>query len=193
MKNDQILDADIANPQGKPFHLIWLTLLLIGTGGFIGATTNLVNGNVSELYFQRIMGWNFPGIWKAAILQGIFEGFIYGFIFSIIYTIGFAIITKRKADWNFVKRQLTKMVKLIYLCWIIGGVIAIFLSVVFSDDYQRLIRGVPIESIQRIRYAWVGGSIWGALIGGIISLIWGLFNTYRDWKTEFNSLKIPNL
>jgi len=45
-----------------------------------------------------------------------------------------------------------------------------------------MIFGVPIETTPRIRYAWVGGSIWGGMIGGIISVIYGLVITNREWK-----------
>jgi len=186
MANNQILDSEFNTVKRKPLNLVVLALALIGIGGLIGATTNLVNGNVSEEYFRRIMGWEFNGIWKAAILQGIFEGLIYGLIFSFIFTIGFATITKMKADWKFTKRQLKKIIFVIYGCWIIGGVLAIILAFVFPENYDQLIYSVPKETLPRIGYAWVGGSIWGGMIGGIISVIYGLIITKREWKIELN-------
>ena len=166
----------------KPLNLIIFALLLIGIGGFVGGTTNLINGNISEEYFRQIMGWEFQGIWKAAILQGIFEGIIYGLIFSFIFTIGFATITKRKAGWKFAKKQLKKIVLIIYCCWTIGGILAIILAFTFPENYDRLIHSVPKETSSRIGFAWVGGSIWGGMIGGIISIIWGLINTNQVWR-----------
>jgi hypothetical protein len=182
MADNQILDSEFNEANGKPLNLVVLAIALIGIGGLIGATTNLINGNVSEEYFRKIMGWEFNGILKAAILQGIFEGIIYGLIFSFIFTIGFASITKMKADWQFVKKQLKNIVFVIYGCWIIGGIMAITLAFLFPEDYDRIIYSVPKEILPRIRYAWVGGSIWGGMIGGIISVIWGLINTNKEWK-----------
>ena len=98
MTSNQILDSNFGETERKPLNLVVLAVSLIGIGGLIGATTNLINGNVSEEYFRQIMGWEFSGIWKAAVLQGIFEGLIYGLVFSCIFTIGFATITKMKAD-----------------------------------------------------------------------------------------------
>jgi len=181
MAENQILDSEIDEIKTKPLNL---ALLLIEIGGFVGGTTNLINVNISEAYFRQIMGWDFPGIWLAAIFQGVFEGIIYGLIFGFIFTIGFAAITKKKADWEFTKKQLKKIIFVIYGCWIIGGIIAIILAFVFPEDYDLIIHSVPNEKFPRAGYAWVGGSIWGGMIGGIISVIWGLINTNQAWKAE---------
>ncbi len=187
MNENQILDSELSKKKIKPLNLAILAVLLIGIGGWIGATTNLINGNVSEEYFRRIMGWEFNGIWKAAILQGIFEGLLYGVIFSFLFTIGFAILTNRKADWKFVKKQLKRVIFMIYGCWGIGGIIAIILAFAFPENYDRLIYLVPQETLARIGYAWVGGSIWGGMIGGVISLVYGLIITNREWKVELSN------
>jgi len=184
MAENQILDSEIEEVKTKPLNLAFLALLLIGIGGFVGGTTNLINVNISEEYFRQIMGWDFPGIWLAAIFQGVFEGIIYGLIFGFIFTIRFATITKKKADWKFTKKQLKKIIFVIYGCWIIGGIIAIILAFVFPEDYDLIIHSVPKEKFSRAGYAWVGGSILGGMIGGIISVIWGLINTNQAWKSE---------
>ena len=98
MNKQQILDAEFTEIKRKPLNLFVLAISLIGIGGMIGGTTNLVNGNLSEEYFRNVMGWYFTGIWEAAILQGIFKGLIYGLVFSFIFTIGFAIITNK--EWK---------------------------------------------------------------------------------------------
>lgn len=111
MTEYQILDSEFEEIKtvSKPLKMVVLSILLIRIGGLLGATTNLINGKVSEEYFRRIMGWEFNGIWTAAILQGILEELIYGLIFSLIFTIGFTTITKMKADWKFAKKQLKKI------------------------------------------------------------------------------------
>ena len=38
----------------------------------------------------------------------------------------------------------------------------------------------------RIGYAWVGGSIWGGMIGGLISVVYGLVTTKKEWKMLIN-------
>ena len=150
----------------------------------VGATTNVINWWVSEAYFRQIMGWDFEGIWMAAVLQGTVEGLIYGLILSLLFTLGFGLITQMKADWRFAKRQLKKMVLTIYGCWILGGLIAILLAFAFPEGYDQMIIGVPSETLPRMGYAWVGGSIWGGIAGGGIAAIAGLGMTKRDWKTQ---------
>lgn len=182
MKGQQALDSEIIEANVKSFSSLQLFLLLVLIGVFIGGTTNLINGKVSKQYFQNIMNWDFQGIWIAAVFQGLFEGLIYGIILGLIFTIGFARITKMNVDWIFVKKQLKKIMYSIYISWVIGGLIAIFLAVVFPKSYDTFIYAVPKEILPRIGYAWVGGSIIGNIIGGCISVIWVLINTNRTWR-----------
>lgn len=182
MTEDPMLDSKMTEEFRKPFNLLYLAFVIIGIAVFIGASTNLINGMVSEEYFRKIMAWDFNGIWLAAVFQGISEGAIYGFLFSFVFTLGFAQITKMEADWSFAKRQLKKIVLIIYSFWILGGIIAIILAFVFPENYDRIIYSVPKETIPRMGYAWVGGSIWGGLVGGIISIIWALKSTKQEWK-----------
>jgi hypothetical protein len=182
MKDDGILDNE--EKELGPIKigaLLQIAIMLIFAGALIGASTNLVNGLASPLYFKNIMGWNFSGIWKAAISQGIFEGALYGVIFSLIYTILFAFITKVRGDWNFAKSIIIKAVRLIYVCWVIGGIAAILFAFVFWEGYDQAIIKVPQEIGSRIGYAWVGGSIIGGMVGGIIAVPYSLIITTRNW------------
>ena len=78
---------------------------------------------------------------------------------------------------------------MIYALWIIGGLIAIVLAFTFREQYDQLIYSVPKETMPRIGYAWVGGSIWGGgMVGGIISVIYSLTVTNRDWKAADNNV-----
>lgn len=184
MIENRILDTELEEIKRKPLNLAVLALILIGIGGLFGATTNFINGNISEEYFRRIMNWEFSGIWIAAIFQGLFEGLIHGVILSFIFTIGFATITKMKADWKFTKKQSTKIILTAYGCWVLGGIIAVILAFILPNEYDRLIYAVPKEPLPRLGYAWVGGSIWGGMAGGIISVIYGLINTNKEWKKK---------
>lgn len=181
---DQLLDADLETVDKKPLTIGALLIALIGLGGWVGGTTNWVNGQVSEEYFRRIMGWQFDGIWKAAIFQGIIEGMIYGLLFGVVFTIGFVAITRMRADWSFAKRQLKRIACVLYGCWGIGGAVAILLAFVFPEAYDQAIRGVPKEVDLRLGYAWVGGSIWGEMLGGLVAALYGWAKTRQDWKAQ---------
>jgi len=184
MEDNEILDSQENFLPKKPLALVQIAVILVFAGALIGASTNLINGLVSEIYFKNIMGWNFKGIWIAAISQGIFEGTLYGVLFSLIYTTSFAFITKVRGDWNFAKGVFFKIIPLIYACWVIGGVIAVLLAFIFWEEYDQVIIKVPQEIGSRMGYAWVGGSIIGGVIGGIIAVPYSVIITTINWLKE---------
>lgn len=183
MIEERILDTDLEKSQGKPVNLFLLVVTIVLMGGFIGATTNLVNGNLSEEYYKQAMGWNFDGIWKAAIIQGVFEGVIYGFIFSVVYGIGFRVITKGEADWVFLKKQLIKAFLLVYVFWVLGGLVLMFRDLNFPEVFDRsFLYTIPQDKVSRLKFVWVAGSISGAIIGGVVAAIYSLIITKIEWK-----------
>lgn len=157
-------------------------LTCIFTGGFIGAITNMVNGSVSPAYFRIVMGWDFTNIWIASVAQGLLEGLIYGVLFSLIFTSGFVLITKGKASYNFALKQLFKIILITLVCWAIGGVLGLLLASLSPDFFRSHFYHVPKEKIEMIKYAWVGGSIWGGMLGGLLSAVFGLALIKINWK-----------
>ena len=183
MKEEEILDVEIRSGQKKPVNLLLLGVVIIMMSTLIGATTNIVNGNLSEEYFRQIMGWDFEGIWKAAILQGVLEGVMYGIIFGLIYVIGFRIITKGDADWSFVIRQLYRAVLIVYILWFVGGLFSVLQDLNYPSPPHKLLSvSIPEDKIPRMKFMWVRGSIYGAVIGGLISVFYSIFRTSNEWK-----------
>ncbi|TAE15537.1 MAG: hypothetical protein EAZ95_08630 [Bacteroidetes bacterium] len=166
--------------------LFWVALSCILMGGLIGAMTNAVNGWVSPYYFQAIMGWSFPDIWGASIAQGIFEGILYGLIFSIVFTTAFAVITKNEASFSFAYRILRKIVLIVLVCWCIGGVLAMLLATLSSSFYKSSFPATPQDFAEMLRFAWVGGSIWGGIIGSVLGAIIAVFTLKNSWSLEAN-------
>ncbi len=162
----------------------FVALTCIFVGGFIGGTTNMINGIVSPYYFQSIMHWDFPNIWAASVAQGIFEGLLYGIIFSIIFTISFGIITKGHAGYKFALMQLLKIISFVFICWIIGGLLAMLLVALSPDFYKSHFPMTPIDNFEKIKFAWVGGSIWGGMFGGLLSAILGIFLIKNSWRKK---------
>lgn len=164
--------------------LIWVILSCIFTGGLIGATTNAINGAVSPKYFQNVLGWNFHDIWSASIAQGIFEGLMYGVLFSIVFGATIAIVTKSKASYQFALHHLIKVIGVVYLCWVLGGLIAMGLASLSPEFYRQTFIKVPDDYKEMLGYAWVGGSIWGGMIGGLLGLVISIFGIRTSWNTE---------
>lgn len=182
-----MLDDQYLPPSKRYANLIMVVLLIALMGIIIGGFTNLISSILSEEYFKRIMGWNFEGIWVAAVFQGIFEGLIYGIIYGIIYSIGLTIITKSKVTWSYIKPQLIKFLSIIFICWIIGGLIGIVLVLAFPESHHKIFTtNLPNGINEKLKFSWVAGSIWGNITGGGIALLAGLFNAFKkphpDWR-----------
>jgi hypothetical protein len=67
------------------------------------------------------------------------------------------------------------------VCWAIGGLIAIGLASLSPEFYRHTFREVPEEFFEMLRYAWVGGSIWGLELGGFAAVIVGSVLFRAKW------------
>ena len=145
-----------------------------GFGGLIGAITNMVNGVVSPLYFKTIMRWdNVENIMGAAVTQGIFEGLIQGILFSAIFASVVGVKSNDDEKYFTVLKFISTISLIIVGAWTVGGLIAIGLSLLSPEFYRSAFIGVPEEFKEMEKYAWVGGSIWGAMFGGLLTVILG--------------------
>ena len=159
--------------------LIALTCILMG--GTIGAITNMVNGAVSPYYFKTTMNWGFQEIWIASVAQGILEGLFHGVFFAIIFTIGFGMITKGKADYAFALKPVIRIAIIVLCCYNIGVLLAVMLVRLSPEFYRSHFPWTPTDVIEQMKYAWVGGSIWGEILGGLLGSVIGLLNTKNNW------------
>jgi hypothetical protein len=166
----------------NPSTLFAIAITLIAVGGVIGALTNAINGAVSPLYFVTIMHWyNVENVWRAAIAQGIFEGSAYGALFSLVFTIVVGTAPGFRIPYSFTIKHIVTAVAVTILCWCIGGFIALGLATLSPEFYQNAFIGVPDDFFEMLRYAWVGGSIWGAMFGAVLSVIIASISVRTDW------------
>ncbi len=169
--------------KSNPVALLLIAATCICGGALIGASTNAVNGAVSPEYFRNIMRWvDVQNIWRASIAQGIFEGLIYGFMFSVVFTLVAGIVSRAQCSFATAWRHLFAIVIAIYCCWAIGGILAIGLATLSPEFYRNAFIGVPEAYGPMIRYAWVGGSIWGSMFGGILAVIIGSVLFAAKWR-----------
>ena len=172
----------------RPLTLVAIAGTTILAGAVIGASTNAVNGAVSPTYFVNILGWQgVSDVWRASIAQGIFEGFVYGILFAITFTLAVGIITRATCTFGPAFRCLLMIVATTYACCVAGGLIAMGLAALSPEFYRKTFIGVPREFGPMLRYAWVGGSIWGAEFGGLLSLAIGLVLFRAKWKRHSRS------
>lgn len=176
---------DETTPQPRPILLFLTAILAIVAGGTLGAITNAVNGLVSSTYFVTIMHWyDVENVWRAAIAQGILEGLIYGFVFAFIYTLVIGLVTKARANLGFAIRPLLLSMGIALVCWCIGGVLAAALAALSPEFYRRTFIGVPSEFNEMLKYAWVGGSIWGAMFGAVLAVVIACLMAAANWRRQ---------
>lgn len=143
-------------------------------GGLLGAVTNFINGRVSPLYFQNVMRWrDVADVPRAAIGQGVFEGMISGLIFGTLFVIGVSLISKLHLGIRSSLTYLGLLIGSAMLAWFVGGVLAVCLAWISPEFYRQAFYRVPEDFSSMLRYAWVGGSIWGVQFGGFgLLIIW---------------------
>ena len=165
----------------QPISLLFIAATCIVAGAVIGASTTAVNGAVSPEYFRNIMRWDdVENIWRASLAQGILEGLVYGVLFAMVFTIVVGRVSSGRCTLGIALRYLIPIVLAIYVCWAIGGVLAMGLATLSPEFYRRAFIGVPGAFGPMLRYAWVGGSIWGAMFGSLLAIVIGsvLFSTH---------------
>ena len=107
----------------------------------------------------------------------------FSLVFSCVY------IISNKAELTVVSsiKWILFMGLIAIALWMLGGIIAILLSVLSPEFYKKTFIGVPDEFGAMIRYAWVGGSIWDVSFGGILVMIIGTImfrNNYKQIKDK---------
>jgi hypothetical protein len=166
----------------RPLAMVGILSTGILCGALLGAITNAVNGFVSPGYFIVIMNWHgVDDVWRASIAQGIFEGILFGAGFSLVFTVGAGLMTQASVPYPFAARHLVGIFAGTLACWIFGGTAAVYLASLSPAFYQATFIGVPDEFGAMLAYAWVGGSIWGIELGGLISVVMGLVILRANW------------
>ncbi len=167
----------------RPVALILIAATAIVAGAVIGASTNAINGALSPLYFRNIMRWHdVEDVWRASIAQGIFEGLLYGLLFSVVFTLVVGLVSRARCSFKLAFRHMFVIVLAIYCCWAAGGLIAMGLATLSPEFYRNAFIGVPDDFAPMLRYAWVGGSIWGAMFGGLLAVMIGSVLFAVRWR-----------
>ncbi len=155
----------------------------IAAGALVGGATNMVNGAVSPLLFRNTLNWQqADGIWRAAVAMGIFQGLLYGILFAAVFTAVVAATTRGECPYRYAAAFLLRVVVCVLGCWVAGGLVAMGLAGLSPEFYRRTFPGVPEAMGPMLGYAWVGGSIWGAVIGAILSVILAPIVFRSSWR-----------
>jgi hypothetical protein len=169
----------------RPLSLFLLASTGVAAGALLGAVTNSINGYVSPLYFRNILGWqNLDDVWRASIAQGIFEGILLGLCFSVVFIAAIGIISKAQCSYWRGCAYIGLVTVAALIAWAAGGAIAMGLATLSPEFYRHAFWGVPEDFIEMLRYAWVGGSIWGVELGGLAFSILAVILFYSHWRRD---------
>jgi len=179
----------ISEPKSRPLDLAAIAIAAVLASGILGATTNAVNGLVSPRYVVTVLGWrDVADVWRAAIAQGIFEGLLFGVFFALIFATTIGIVTRAACPFGFAFPHLLGVLAGAYVCWAFGGLAGVGLAALSPEFYQRTFFGAPGETGPLLRYAWVGGSIWGVEFGGLFSVVLGLVVLRSNWRRRMGGV-----
>jgi hypothetical protein len=99
--------------------------------------------------------------------EGKVKGSVVGLFFSSILTTTIGIITRATCPLGIGLRWLGYIVLAIYATWIAGGICGVGLAEFNPTFFRNTFFQTPSDHWQMLRFAWVGGSIWGAEPGRI--------------------------
>ncbi len=120
---------------------------------------------------------NFDEVW-----QGIFEGLLFGLFLALVFTIVVGCVSKARCSYGFGVVVLLFVAVAALVCWAVGGLLGMGLAVLGPEFYRHAFIGVPQDFGEMLRYAWVGGSIWGIEFGGFALTVLGSFLFYARWR-----------
>jgi hypothetical protein len=162
-----------------PINLVntFLKLMLTGIVGalILGIFCNGINAKVCSEYYRIVLHWNFNfpvepvSLFYVIIAQGIFEGLLFGIGFSLIFTIAALCIFKTECSYHLGLGYLAVIILGAFIGWFIGGIAGCGLALLSPEwILAQFMQGYI--SVSPIRFAWVGGSICGMELGGLIAL-----------------------
>ena len=117
-----------------------------------------------------------------ALLRASLRGLLFGLFLSLVFVIVAGIVSKARCSYRFGAAVLLLVVAAAFVCWVIGGLLGMGLATLSPEFYHMPSSALPEDFGAMLRYAWVGGSIWGIEFGGFGLTILGSFLFYAKWQ-----------
>ena len=168
----------------------WTPPVLVGlsvwAGAVLGFVTNAVNGRVSPDYFEAVMRWPRDDVPAYAVVQGMFEGGALGLFFGLVFGVAVAASSRLRCPVGLAAPVVWKVMLLALVCWAAGGAAGVALAAMAGDSFAATFVRVPPDPAEALRYAWVGGSIWGAYAAAVMGVVYGAVSLHRRWHRHWS-------
>lgn len=168
-------EGDVSPFPGRMTRKHIAGLVAIGTSGgvLLGGLTNIVKGALSPEYFRDVMGWYYDArtIWLASVGQGMLEGAVYGLVYSVVFSSLISFVSNRQCSFGVAVRYGLVTLALAAAMWILGGACGVAWVLVLPDYSPPALFGYHESWFSRVAYAWVRGSIWGIVHGGLLCVV----------------------
>lgn len=159
---------------------ILIVLLLATLGAAVGASLNRLAFLFCDDYWSLVLRRGTAGDPTLAVIQGSLEGGIAGGIFGLIVV---AVIIGFTADvfvtLGMMMRRLGQLVGIVFLGWLLLGLVACGAYAVLPGPYQLLFPRT-LSSHSPVGFAFVGGAIWGAYAAAGFAVILLSIRVGRD-------------
>lgn len=171
----------------RPVALGGIALTTLFASAALGAATNVLNGWISPEYFMDVLHRHrHENIWRMSIAQGLLEGLVFGVFFSLLFSGGVGIITRVSCKYGFALKHLLGVITGSLICWGIGGLATMLIATISPEVYSNMYFGRYEYFGEMLAKAWVGGSIWGLEVGGLVSMILGLVVLHANWQRRLD-------
>jgi hypothetical protein len=166
-----------------------LILCFVATicGAVLGAVTNLIDGHVSRDYFAITMGCDWNAGAGLAVSDGAVAGTLLGLFFGALLAIAVSASTRLRCPPWLALRAFCEALAIVMLCWLAGGMAGATLARLWPRLWGFHFVGVP-PRVNLSRFAWVGGTIWGAYGGTMLALNVCCVRVHLRWRRMSRSV-----
>jgi len=174
--------APAAETPPRSFHTLAIICGIAPiAGAVLGAIMNTIDGQVSADYFAIVMSWDGQTAGIHAIAHGVLEGFAAGLLLGFFFAIVIAASTRGRCPLPLALRSFALAPAIAMIGWFFGGGIGVTLALLWPQLWGFFFVGVP-PRVDLVRFAWVGGSIWGGYGGALIGLIVASITLHLRWR-----------
>ncbi len=172
-------------PPARWARLPLVALLCMSAAWTIGTGTNFINGHISLIYFQTLVGWMYGqmGIGDV-VFQGLLESTVVGLIFTLIFGVTYAASTGARCPVRPVIRIVATAVGIAFALWIVGGVLGLLWATLSPSSFRAAIPIIPDDLTDLHGWGWVGGSIIGAYVGGVLTIFGSPIVLHFYWRRK---------